>query len=150
MSANCINLTQTDVAREFNEGKTAMMQNGPWVLPMLKEAGTDYGIVSLSENGSPAAVLGGENITIIKGKNAEGSLVFLNYCMENEELLKFCKSASILPAKISAAKEMAAEDEDMKVFEEQMNYAVSRTSVPQWETIAQKLTDRMYSLVQEN
>lgn len=150
MSANCINLTQTDVAREFNEGKTAMMQNGPWVLPMLKEAGTDYGIVSLPENGSPAAVLGGENITIIKGKNAEGSLVFLNYCMENEELFKFCKSASILPAKISAAKEMAAEDEDMKVFEEQMNYAVSRTSVPQWETIAQKLTNRMYSLVQEN
>ena len=96
MSANCINLTQTDVAREFNEGKTAMMQNGPWVLPMLKEAGTDYGIVSLPENGSPAAVLGGENITIIKGKNAEGSLVFLNYCMENEELFKFCKSASIL------------------------------------------------------
>ena len=35
-----------------------MMQNGPWVLLMLKEAGTDYGIVSLSENGSPAAVLG--------------------------------------------------------------------------------------------
>lgn len=38
----------------------------------------------------------------------------------------------------------------MKVFEEQMNYAVSRTSVLQWETIAQKLTDRMYNLVQEN
>lgn len=47
-----------------------------WVLPMLKKTGTDYGIVSLSENGSPAAVLGGENIAIIKGKNAEGSLVF--------------------------------------------------------------------------
>ena len=65
---------------------------------------------------SSAAVLGGENITIIKGKNAEGSLVFLDYCMENEELLNFCKSASILPAKISAARKMAAEDKDMKVF----------------------------------
>lgn len=150
MSVNCINLTQTDVAREFNEGKTAMMQNGPWVLPMLKEAGTDYGIVPLPENDSSAAVLGGENITIIKGKNAEGSLVFLDYCMENEELLNFCKSASILPAKISAARKMAAEDKDMKVFEEQMNYAVSRTSFPQWETIAQKLTGKMYQLVQEN
>ena len=150
MSANCINLTQTDVAREFNEGKTAMMQNGPWVLPMLEDAGVDYGIVPLPENDSPAAVLGGENITIIKGKNTEGSLTFLDYCMENEELLKFCKSASILPAKISAAKKMAAEDENMKVFEEQMNYAVSRTSFPQWETIAQKLTDKMYQLMQEN
>ncbi len=38
----------------------------------------------------------------------------------------------------------------MKVFEEQMNYAVSRTSFPQWETIAQKLTGKMYQLVQEN
>ena len=70
--------------------------------------------------------------------------------MENEELLNFCKSASILPAKISAARKMAAEDKDMKVFEEQMNYAVSRTSFPQWETIAQKLTGKMYQLVQEN
>lgn len=150
MSESCINLTQTDVAREFIEGKAAMMQNGPWVLPMLEEAGTEYGIVPLPKKKFCAAVLGGENITIVKGKNVEGSLKFLNFCMEGEELIQFCESASILPAKISAAKEMAAEDENMKVFEEQMNYAVSRTSVPQWETIAQKLTDRMYNLVQEN
>ena len=32
----------------------------------------------------------------------------------------------------------------------EFEYAVSRTSIPQWETIAQKLTDRMYQLVQEN
>lgn len=148
MSENCINLTQTDVAREFIQGKTAMMQNGPWVLPMLEEAGIDYGIVPLPKKNFSAAVLGGENVTIIKGKNVEGSLKFLDFCMEGQVLLQFCKSASILPARKSEAKEMAAENEKIKVFEEQMEDTVSRTSFPKWEATAQKLTDAMYQLIE--
>ena len=152
LSENCINRTQTDVSREFVQGKVAMIQNGPWAFPMLDESGIDYGIVPIpckdAETTGNASVLGGENIAIIKGKNVKGSLAFLDFCMDGQELLDFCKTAKVLPAKISAAQEMAKQDERMEVFVRQMKDAVTRSSIPQWERVAQKLTDKMYQLVE--
>ena len=149
MSESCINLTQTDVARKFVQGETAMMQNGPWVFPMLDEAGIDYEITSIPGINLNAAVLGGENIAVMKGKNTNGSLEFLDFCMNGEELLDFCEASSVLPAKISAAEKLAEQNPKMKVFVEQMEHAVTRTSVPQWEQAAQGLTDEMYRIVEK-
>lgn len=78
----------------------------------------------------------------------KGSLAFLDFCMDGQELLDFCKTANVLPAKISAAQEMAKQDERMEVFVRQMKDAVTRSSIPQWERVAQKLTDKMYQLVE--
>ncbi len=147
MSGNCINLTQTDLALEFIEGRAAMMQNGPWVLPMLDEAGIPYEIASIPGKTPGAAVVGGENIGILKGKNVQGSLAFLRFCVEGEELTDFCREASVLPASVSAAKESARENDKMEVFESQMEKAVVRTSIPRWNSVSQKLTDGFYQLV---
>ena len=67
--------------------------------------------------------------------------------MNGEELLDFCKASSVLPAKISAARELAEQNPKMQVYVEQMERAVTRTSVPQWEKVAQELTDEMYQIV---
>lgn len=149
MSENCINLTQTDVARKFVQGETAMMQNGPWVFPMLDESGIDYELTSIPGVNLNAAVLGGEDIAVMKGKNVEGALEFLDFCMNGEELLEFCKASSVLPAKISAAEEMAVQNPKMTVFVDQMEHAVTRTSILQWEKAAQSLTDEMYQIVEK-
>lgn len=149
LSESCINLTQTDVARKFVQGETAMMQNGPWVFPMLDESGINYEITSIPGTNLKAAVLGGENIAVMKGKNTDGSLEFLDFCMNGEEILNFCKASSVLPAKISAAQELAKQNPKMQVFVEQMEQAVARTSVPQWEKTAQELTDEMYQIVEK-
>lgn len=149
MPENCINLTQTDVAREFTDGKTAMIQNGPWVFPALDESGIDYGIVPIPGRKLNAAVLGGENIAVVKGKNTDGALAFLNFCVNGDALLQFCKTASVLPARISEAEKMAEENEKMEVFADQMEYAITRTSVSHWGTVSQELTDGMYQLIKK-
>lgn len=153
MSENCINLTQTDIAREFVKGKTAIMQNGPWVFPMLDKSGIDYGIFSIpdKEKGqeNEKVVLGGENLVVLKGKNTEGSVKFLEFCMSGDDLLGFCEDASVLPTKVSDAEKMAEKNEKVKVFEKQMEHAVSRTSVDSWTSTAQQLTDALYALVEK-
>ncbi len=153
MSENCINLTQTDIAREFVKGKTAIMQNGPWVFPMLDKSGIDYGIFSIpdKEKGqeNEKVVLGGENLVVLKGKNTEGSVKFLEFCMSGDALLGFCEDASVLPTKVSDAEKMAEKNEKVKVFEKQMEHAVSRTSVDSWTSTAQQLTDALYALVEK-
>ncbi len=147
MSGNCINLTQTDLSIEFIEGRAAIIQNGPWAFPAIDEAGIDYGIIPIPGKKKNNAVVGGENIGILKGKNLEGALAFLRFCMEADALTDFCREACVLPAKISAAQKSAAENEKLKVFEQQMHTAITRTSIPQWASVSQKLTDGLYQLV---
>ena len=129
------------------------MQNGPWVFPMLDESGIDYGIFPIpdKEEGQETekAVLGGENLVVLKDKNTEGSVKFLEFCMKGDDLLKFCEEASVLPTKVSDAEKMAAKNEKVKVFEKQMEHAVSRTSVGSWTSTAQQLTDDLYGLVEK-
>ncbi len=152
---NCINLTQTDVAREFVEGRAAMIQNGPWVFPMLEDAGIDYGVVPIPDGtqggagASGAAVVGGENIGILKGKNLEGSLAFIEFCMESDALISFCGESGVLPGRIDSAEAMAAEEEKLQVFESQMHTAVTRTAIPHWSAVSQRLTDGLFELVSQ-
>ena len=147
LSQNCINLTQTDLSREFVDGKVAMMQNGPWVFPILEEAGIDYGVVPIPGEVKGTAVVGGENIGVLKGKNLEGSIAFISFCMERENITDFCSTANVLPGNTELAKEVAAEKENLQAFAEQMTNAVTRTSIPHWLSVRECLTDGFFSLV---
>lgn len=147
LSENCINLTQTDLGQEFINGKTAIMQNGPWILPMLEEAEIDYGIIPIPGQGKNRAVLGGENIGILKGKNLEGSLSFLAFCMSGDRMMEFCETAGVLPARMDMAEEYVKAEEKMKVFEEQMYTAVTRSDIPRWTSVSVKLTDGLFQTV---
>lgn len=147
LAQNCINLTQTDVAREFADGRAAMMQNGPWVYPMLEEAGIDYGVVPIPGEVQGTAVAGGENIGILNGKNLEGAVKFIQFCMKRENITDFCSGANVLPGNMEYAKEVAEENPDLKAVAEQMEHAVTRTAIPYWGTVNDCLTDGFFSLV---
>lgn len=147
LAQNCINLTQTDVAREFVDGRTAMMQNGPWVYPMLDESGIEYGVIPIPGKVQGTAVVGGENIGILKGKSLDGSIKFIQFCMEKENITDFCSEANVLPGNMEYAKAVAEEKTNLKAVVEQMENAVTRTTIPYWGNVSECLTDGFFSLV---
>lgn len=143
MTHNCINLSQTDVARVFAGGEAAMMENGPWVFPMLKEAGIDYGVSALPTGGQNSVIVGGENLGILRGKNIEGAKLFLEYYNKDMVLRKFCEKAHSLPAKTGV---QMRNQSDMQVIEDQMKGAVIRSRIPSWNTMSGELTEAFYRM----
>lgn len=144
MTPNCINLSQTDVARAFVDGNVAMMQNGPWVLSMLDESGIEYGISKLPEDEKNCVIVGGEDFTIMKGKNVEGAKCFLKYYNQDEVMSQFCKMTSVLPTK----KNITEYDvEKMDIFKQQMENAVVRSSIPHWMNLSEALPKAFYEMV---
>lgn len=143
MTRNCINLSQTDVARLFVQGKAAMMENGPWVFPMLEEAGIDYGVSRLPVKQKSVVVVGGENLGVLRGKNVEGAKEFLAYYNQNDIMEKFCRSTGVLPTKGEIE---VSEDSGLQVFQDQMDEAVVRTSISSWNTLATQLSKAMYQM----
>lgn len=146
MDASCINYSQNDVARKFIAGETAMMENGPWILPMLEEAGIDYGIVPLPADAGQHVVVGGENIGILNGKNETGAREFLKYCAEDEVMNRFCKKSSVLPTKMELDGGL---DKRAEVFRRQMDGAVLRTENDHWNTLRDKLPAGIYEMLAE-
>ena len=144
MTPNCINLSQTDIARAFVDGDVAMMQNGPWVLSMLDESGIEYGISKLPEDEKNCGIVGGEDFTIMKGKNVEGAKCFLKYYNQDEVMSQFCKMTSVLPTK----KNITEYDvEKMDIFKQQMENAVVRSSIPHWMNLSEALPKAFYEMV---
>lgn len=143
MTHNCINLSQTDVARVFLSGEAAMMENGPWVFPMLEEAGIDYGVSPLPAGEERSVIAGGENFGILKGKNTEGAELFLEYYNEDRVMQRFCEKTYTLPAKTGV---QMRDRPDMQVIEEQMKDAVVRSRIPSWNRRAEELTEAFYRM----
>lgn len=144
MDANCINYSQNDVARKFISGDTVMMENGPWTLPMLEEAGISYGIVPLPADGKQQVVVGGENICVLRGKNTEGAKEFIKYCAADDVMKDFCTRTSVLPTKMTLGD---SENEKMQVFRRQMASAVLRTENKHWNVLRDRFSEGMYEML---
>ena len=143
MTYNCINLSQTDVARVFINGEAAMMENGPWVFPMLEKAGIDYGVSPLPTGEAGSVIAGGENLGILKEKNVEGAKLFLEYYNKDLVIQRFCERTHSLPAKIGVK---MWDQTGMQVIEEQMKGAVVRSRIPSWNTLSEELTEVFYRI----
>jgi len=143
MTYNCINLSQTDVARVFINGEAAMMENGPWVFPMLEKAGIDYGVSPLPTGEAGSVIAGGENLGILKEKNVEGAKLFLEYYNKDLVIQRFCERTHSLPAKIGVK---MWDQTGMQVIEEQMKGAVVRSRIPSWNTLSEELTEVFYRM----
>ena len=147
MPADCLNYSQTDIARRFIDGDIAMMENGPWVFSMLDKAGIDYGLAPMPKNKRNAVILGGENIGIIKGKNVEGSIEFIKYCMEKGGTEKFCEEAYLLPSRIESANKIIKDNPKLEIIDQQMDYAIVRTNLENYTSISKQITSNFKSVV---
>lgn len=139
MPAECLEYTQTDVARRFIEGDIAMMENGPWVFRMLDEAGIDYSLAPMPANKRQAVILGGENLGVIRGKNIEGAIEFIKFCMEEGGVEDFCSKAELLPSRMEAANHLIEKQPELSIIGSQMEYAIPRTTIDSYNSISKNL-----------
>lgn len=147
MSRDCINYSQVDVARQFAAGRCAMMENGPWALPLVEQAGIDYGVVELPVDQRSIVVTGGENFGIIKGKNVDGSLALLSYCYEDDIMLELSGQMYALPPIRRLAVRLQEENPVYRVFVQQMDRCITRSAYPYWPQVTGALSEGLYGVI---
>lgn len=147
LSRDSINWSQNDVARKFIAGECVMMENGPWVLSALIKSGINYGMVRLPVDKKSVSVAGGENIGILKGKNKEGALSFIHFYYQDEIMLKISGQSNALPPKQKLAERLSETDLDYKVFVEQMETSISRSSYEFWPEVTKDLSEGLFQVI---
>jgi multiple sugar transport system substrate-binding protein len=133
MSKSVVNWTQADVNDQFMAGKAAMMINGPWQIPALKESGIDYGIAQIpvqSPSDTAVAPLGGEVWTVPNTGDTAKQKVAAKIvdCMNDaKNQLAMAKLRYTIPSKTAVAQQFGKDVPEEQVFVDLVANARART-----------------------
>ena len=140
MSAKVIGWTQFDAQKQFSSGKSAMVINGPWVFGSLDRDSPKlaYGIAKVPKDVKFASVLGGENLAITRQAKRDAAWTFVQYAASRDIIARFASATGMLPPRTDAARPGDVWDRDprLKVFIDQIKYAMPRGPHPRWPEIS--------------
>ncbi len=144
ISQEVINWGQGGVEKQFALGKAAMMLNGPWNIGSVKKDAPDmkWNVIKVPKDKVYASVLGGENLGICKGANVEAAWKLLQFMATPEESEKFCIAMGYFsPRKdVSETSEYWKNDPVLRVFMDQLQYAMPRGPHPKWPEISNAIS----------
>lgn len=142
MSKEVINWTQGDVMNQFISGNVAMMINGPWQVPTIRQQAPNlkWNVALIPKDNQFASVLGGENFAIIENKNIDASLEFIKFVTSKDEVKSYIDGFGYIAARRDVADAQFSDDLVMKKFAEQMKYAKPRGPHPSWPEISDAIS----------
>lgn len=147
MSQDVINWRQSDVVTQFVNGKSAMMLNGPWNVPVIAQDAPDmdYSVVLVPKDEKFASVLGGENFAVCKGAPLQEAYDMLHWLCSEQVMADFCEAAGKFPPRSDsmALKTVWTEDPVYSVFGSQMEYAMPRGPHPRWPEVSTAISTAM-------
>jgi multiple sugar transport system substrate-binding protein len=151
MSPGIISWTQGDVNGQFQNGKAAMMVNGPWQIPVLKGDTPDlaWDVATLPEEKQGASILGGENMAIVKStKNLDPAWELMVWRQEPENLKAYLVEAGKLPSMATMATDEAfTTDPVIKVFMDQLQVAKPRNYGPKYPEISNAVQEMIQATI---
>ena len=142
MPKEVINWTQGDVMNQFISGNLAMMVNGPWQVPTMREQAPNlkWNVVQLPVGAKPASDLGGENFGVVKGDKVDGAIAFLKFVASPAEMKSYINDFGYIASRKDVAATQFTNDPIMKVFAAQMASAKPRGPHPRWPEISDALS----------
>jgi len=145
MTKEVINWTQGDTMNQFISGNLAMMINGPWQVPTMREQAPDLKwnvalIPTDGADGTRATGLGGENFAIIDNDNQDASLAFIKFATSADEVKSYIDKFGYIASRKDVSSTQYAGDEVMQLFIDAMQYAVARGPNAQWPEISDAIS----------
>jgi len=142
MTKEVINWTQGDIMNQFISGNLAMMINGPWQVPTMRQEAPNlnWDVALIPKDAQNSSTLGGENYAVIADGNEEGALSFLKFATNEENIKTLMTQFGYISSREDIAGTQFDDDAIMKKFTEQMKYAQPRGPHPEWPAISDAIS----------
>ncbi|MCL8025044.1 sugar ABC transporter substrate-binding protein [Nocardioides bruguierae] len=133
----------------FTDGRYGSFISGPWHAALIEDAGTDpseYSVAPIpGPDGPGASFIGGGNLAVLTdAENPDGAWKLVQWLSEPETQQDFYETVGDLPANSTAWDSgTLADDEQLAVFGDQLDRAVSPPAVPTWEQVADIIDARV-------
>ncbi len=130
----------------FIAGKVAMQITGPWTLTQLQQSAIDYGAIPIPALTRAAAVVGGENLFLMKTspEREKAGLEFLEYTLGEEFQTAWALGTGYLPINLKSRQSQTYQNfvsktPILRVFLAQMNSARSRPIISGYSRLSENL-----------
>lgn len=137
------------VRPQFQNGQAAMMVNGPWCVKPIRDEvpNLNWRVAPLPGRKKQASAMGGVDIGIIKGGNADAAWQFIEWLYKPDRIADFWQAFGTLPLmpKVAESAPYWKGDPVFDVLLEQMKYAAPRGPHPKWPQISTAI----YNALQE-
>ena len=142
MPKEAINWTQGDTMNQFISGNLAMMINGTWQVPTMREQVPDlnWGVAPIPIDKQQASGLGGENYSVIAGGNEAATIEFLKFATQKEQSLQMTNAMGYISPDSTIAKDQFSGDEVYEAFVAEMQYANARGPLAEWPEISNAIS----------
>lgn len=142
MIKEAINWTQGDTMNQFISGNLAMMINGTWQVPTMREQVPDlnWNVAMIPKDSVDASGLGGENFAIINNKNSDAALEFIKYVTEPEKVKSYIDGFGYIASRKDVAETQYEGDEVMQLFIAELQYAGARGPHASWPSISDAIS----------
>lgn len=134
MSHETVNMSLSDVEREFKKGRVAMMFTTTMSVRGLKEAdlGFEVGIARLPLAPEDLSVVGGEVLTVTDGARKAEARRFLEYMAEPEQIKGYVDDMGYLAPRRDVLEWQLEQDPDLKTYVEALTTARTRDFHSTW------------------
>lgn len=142
MTKESINWTQGDTMNQFISGNLAMMINGTWQIPTMREEVPDlnWNVAPIPMDEQQASGLGGENYAVIAGGNEAAAIDFLKYATSDDVCLYMMDAMGYISADSEIAVTQFKGDDVYQAFIEEMNYAQARGPLAEWPEVSDAIS----------
>ncbi len=142
MTVEAINWTQGDTMHQFISGNLAMMINGTWQIPTMREEvpNMHWNVAPIPQDKVQASGLGGENYAVIAGGNEAAAIEFLKYATSKDVCLYMMEKMGYISSDSTIAEGQFGDDPVYKVFVDEMKYAGARGPLPEWPDISDAIS----------
>lgn len=130
----------------FIAGKVAMQITGPWTFTQLQQSAIDYGAIPIPALTRAAAVVGGENLFLMKTspEREKAGLEFLEYTLGEEFQTAWALGTGYLPINLKSRQSQTYQNfvsktPILRVFLAQMNSARSRPIISGYSQLSENL-----------
>ncbi len=142
MTKEAINWTQGDTMNQFISGNLAMMINGTWQVPTMREEAPDlnWNVAPIPVDTYGTSGLGGENYAVIAGGNEDGAISFLEYATSDETSLFMMETMGFISPNSTQAESQFEGDEVYEAFVAAMEFAQARGPLSEWPDISDAIS----------
>jgi multiple sugar transport system substrate-binding protein len=136
----------------FSNGTIAMMLQGDWLMPYLKDnMKAGWGVTYMIRDAQMASDMGGNAVGVTKdSQNPELAAEFVKFIASDEQMKRFCVDAQFIPVRKSLAEQgldYTLRPAEMQVFVEQSSTVplkmAAEQTIPKFNQINQVLADEL-------
>lgn len=149
MSKSSVNMTLSDITREFAKGNLAMMFSTSGKEKVIREANPKlkFGVAEIPNGDRPISVIGGEVLTVTSMEHISDSMQFVAFMANQERIKSYIMKVGMLSPRNDILQWQVEQDPELKKYASYLEHCRLRDMSPAWPPVSIAVSETINEII---